>query len=150
MAARKKTTKTAQATGFENIAGLNGDTFKEGFEKINQGIEQVAEFQKESLEAVIAASTLVSQKVEKLNAEQTAFAKNSVEEGVNAVKALSSCKNPQEAFDLNSEFLRSAFESNMAQFNKMTEMVLTASKEAAEPLTANYNQFVETVQSYRP
>ena len=148
MAATKKAANKT-TNGFDAFA-VNGDAFKDGFEKFNKGFEQIAEFQRESFDAVMSASGVVAQNVERLNAEQVEFAKTSFEDGVKAAKALGSCKSAQEALDVNTEFFRNAFEKNMAQFNKMTETVMSTGKDAIEPLTDSYNHFVETVQSYRP
>ena len=152
MAAAKKT--TTKSANFDSMAGqfpgMNTDAFKESFEKMNKSFEQVAEFQKESMDAMMSASTTVAGSVEKMSSEQVEFTKAGVEEGVKAAKAIASAKSPQEAFDINTEFFRTAFEKNMAQFNKVTEMMVSTSKDAVEPLTDSYNHFVETVQSYRP
>lgn len=150
-AAKKTTTKSAKTESMAaQFPGVNTDAFKDAFEKMNKSFEQVAEFQKESMDAMVNASTTVAGSVEKLSSEQVEFTKTGVEEGVKAVKAIASAKSPQEAFDINTEFFRTAFEKNVAQFNKVTEMMVTTSKDAVEPLTDTYNQFVETVQSYRP
>ncbi len=148
MAAAKK--RTTKKTGFEDMAGVNTASIQEGFEKINKGFEQVAEFQKESMDAIISASTTVTSSLEQLSAEQADFAKANFEENVKTAQSLASCKTPQEALDLNAEFFRTSFEKNIAQFNKITEMMVTSSKTAAEPITDNYNQLVEKVQSFRP
>lgn len=148
MAAAKKT--TAKKTNFDAFSNINTDGFKESFEKVNKGFEQVAEFQKESMDAVISATTKVAGTVEQISTDQANFAKDSFEEGVKTAQALAQCKNPQEALDLNTEFFRSAFEKNMEQFNKVTEMFVTSSKDAFEPLTNTYSEFVEKAQSFRP
>lgn len=152
MAAAKKTTANAKTTSasFDPMSVMNADVFKDGFEKVNKSFEQAAEFQKETMDAVMSASTTVAGTVEKFSADQVEFTKTSFDDGMKAAKALTSCKSPQEALDVNTEFFRSAFEKNMAQFNKVTEMMMSSSKDAVEPLTDTYNQFVETVQSYRP
>ncbi len=146
-AAKKATTKN---TGFEAFSGINTDSFKDGFEKVNKGFEQVSEFQKDSMEALAGAGNKVAATMEQFSTEQATFAKDSFDESVKAVQTLVQCKSPQEALEVNTEFFRSSFEKNMAQFNKMTEMFVSTSKEATEPLTDSYNQFVEKVQSFRP
>ncbi|MEM1192539.1 MAG: phasin family protein [Pseudomonadota bacterium] len=148
MPAAKKT--TAKSTSFDPMTAMNPEMFKESFEKMNKGFEQVAELQKENMDAMINASSTVAGSVEKISSEQAEFTKSSVEDGMKTVKAMAAAKSPQEALDINTEFFRSSFEKNLAQFNKMTEMMVSTGKDAVEPLTDTYNQFVETVQSYRP
>jgi len=147
MAAAKKT--TTKNNGFDAMS-MNTEAFKENFEKMNKSFEQMADFQKESLDAMMSAASSFAGNIEKMSSEQTEFTKSSFDEGMKAAKAIAACKSPQEALDVNTEFFRTAFERNMAQFNKMTEMLMSTSKDAVEPLTDSYNHFVEKVQSYRP
>ena len=67
-----------------------------------------------------------------------------------AAKAAAASKSAQEALDLHSDYLRSAFEKNLGQINKMADLWLATTKEVADPLTERYSEFVELAQSYRP
>ena len=149
MAATKKT-KAKPETGFEAMPGMNTEAFKEGFEKISASFEQFAELNKESLETCVEASKKVAGNVEQLTSEHAEFAKSSFEEGFKAAQSIAACKSPQEALDLNTQYFKSAFDNNMAQFNKMSEAIASNSKEVFEPMSDSYNKFIETVQAYRP
>jgi phasin family protein len=148
MATAKKTIGAGE--GFEALTSVNADTFREGYDKLAKGVTQFADFQKSSLEALMASASSFAKGVEKVASEQTAFAKASYEEGVAAARAAATSKSVQEAFDVQSDYLRATFEKNLGQFNKLTDHWISTSKEAAEPLTARYGEFVELVQSYRP
>jgi phasin family protein len=141
--------KTAGET-FETLTAMNPEALKEGYDKFAKGFSNLADFQKGTFEAMVASAGSLAKGVEKLTSEQTAFAKSTYEDGVAAAKAAATSKSVQEALDIQSDYLRSAFEKNLGQFNKMADFWISTTKEAAEPITARYSEFVEMVQSYRP
>lgn len=147
MATAKKTTT---ANIFETGPAINADAWKDGYEKLTKGMSELADFQKESVEAVLASSGALAKGVEKAASEQTEFMKAAYEDGVAAFSAATNSKSVQEAFEAQSGYLRSAFEKNLGYFNKLTDHWMATGKEAVEPLKSRYGEFVEIVQSYRP
>lgn len=148
MATAKKT--AAANDTLETLAGVNTGAVKEGYEKFAKGMSTITDFQKGSLEAAMASAGALAKGLEKAASEQSAFLKASYEEGVAAAKAAAASKSAQEALDLHSDYLRSAFEKNLGQINKMADLWLATTKEVADPLTERYSEFVELAQSYRP
>lgn len=148
MTATKKTDKTADA--FETLTTVNPEAFKEGYEKFAEGASTVADFQKDSYEAFVASAGAFAKGFEKLASEQTSFVKTAFENTVANAKAVASAKSPQEAFELSSEFARSAVENNLGQVNKAADLWIETTKETVEPLTARYSEMVEKIQSFRP
>ena len=146
MAAAKK---TATADVFAMDA-YSPEAFKEGYEKFAEGVSNFADFQKESLTALMASASAFTKGIEKLSAEQTAFTKSAFEETVATAKAAAAAKTLQEVIELNSEFVRSAVEKNLGQINKVADICAAATKETAEPLTVRYSELVEKIQAYRP
>lgn len=107
--------KTATATeNFETWTAATPEAFKEGFEKITGGFGKWAEFNRTSTEAFAASAGRITKGFEKAASEQSAFVKESYEDGVAAFKAATTSKSVQEAIDVQSEFLRSSFEKNSA------------------------------------
>ena len=147
MAATKKTTTAAEAFDFK---AFSPESFKDGYEKFAEGLTAVADFQKESLNAVMASAGAFAKGVEKLTAEQTAFSKAAFEDTVANAKAAAGSKTVQEAFELNSDFVRSSLEKNLGQINKVADIWSETTKETVEPLTARYSELVEKIQAYRP
>lgn len=148
MTATKKTEKTTDA--FETLTTVNPEAFKEGYEKFAEGVSTIADFQKDTYEAFVASAGAFAKGFEKLASEQTNFVKTAFEGSVANAKAVASAKSPQEAFDLNSEFARSAVETNLGQVNKAADLWIETAKETVEPLTARYSELVEKIQAYRP
>ena len=151
MTETKKTAKTAQPSdAFETLTALNPEAFKEGYEKMAEGVSAAADFQKESYEAFIASVGAFTKGFEKLASEQTNFVKTAFEDTVANAKAVASAKSPQEALDLNSEFARTAVENNLGQVNKAADLWIETTKETVAPLTERYSEMVEKIQAYRP
>ena len=148
MATAKKTTSTADA--FETTAAINADAFKEGYEKMTKGMSELADFQRNSLEALMSSAGLFAKSVEKAASAQSEFLKSSYEESIAAVKAASSSKSVQDAMEIQTDYLRSALEKNISHFNKLADHWITTGKEAAEPIKVRYSELVEKIQSFRP
>lgn len=144
----KKATK--EAAGFETVTGFGPENFKQGYEKLADGVSTVADFHKGTLEAVMASVGAFAKGFEKAASEQTAYVKAAYENGVATAKAASASKSVQEAIEINSEFMRDSLEKNLGQVNKMADLWIETAKQTAEPLTARYSELVEKIQAYRP
>ena len=71
-----------------------------------------------------------------------------MESGVEQIRKVSAAKTPQEFLEVQTEYLRGAFEANMNQFNKMSELWVNTTRDAAEPLNKRYSAVVEKAQSF--
>ena len=148
MTATKTTAK--QDTGFDAMTGVNTEAFKEGYEKISEGVSAFADFHKGSLEAFMASAGAFAKGVEKLSTQQSTFVKTAFDEGVASAKAVSTSKSVQEALDIQSDYARETIEKNLGQINKVADLWIETTKKSAEPLTSRYAEMVEKIQSYRP
>ena len=145
---QKKTENGAEA--FDAFKFGNPEFFTGGFEKMSERMTAFADFQKASYEAVVESASTFAKGVEKATSDQTAFVKESYEDGVAAAKAVTSSKSIQDAISVQNDYVRTAFEKNLKQFNKAADHWVALTKEISEPLTEQYGAFVEKVQAYRP
>lgn len=145
MAAAKKNT----ADAFD-IKALSPESFKEGYEKFAEGVSTMADFHKESLNAMMASAGAFAKGVEKVTAEQASFSKAAFEDTVATAKAAAGSKTVQDAIELNSEFMRTTVEKNLGQINKVADIWAATAKDTVEPLTERYSDLVEKIQAYRP
>lgn len=145
----KKSTENPAVDTFESLTSFSPDTLKDGYEKFSKGLNSFAEFQKSSLEALMASANVFAKGFEQAAATQTSFVKEQFEEGVATAKAAVSSKSVQEAFELQNEFVRTSFEKNLGHATKLADHWTGVAKEASDPLTKRYGEFVELVQSYR-
>jgi len=142
------TAKTA-ADAFD-MKAFGPDSFKEGYEKFAEGMSTFADFQKESLNAMMASAGAFTKGMEKLTSESAAFSKSAFEETVATAKAASAAKTLQEAMELNSDFMKTSVEKNLGQINKVADIWASTAKDTVEPLTERYSALVEKIQSFRP
>ncbi len=140
--------RKSAAEGLDTF-GFNTDTFKDGYEKFTNGLNSLTDFQKGSLEAMIAATTAFTKGFEQAASAQAGFVKEQYEDAVALAKAASASKSAQEAVELQTEFARTAFERNLALVTKLAEHWNGVAREASEPMTKRYAEFVELTQSYR-
>ena len=146
------TAKKAETSGnaFDAFATINPDSFKEGYEKFAEGASDMADFNKDALEAVMTSANAYTKGMEKLTAENAEFVKSFYERAVSAGKDVAGAASPQEAFDIQSEFARESVEKNLSQANKVADVWADTTKKTMAPLTERYSELVEKIQSYRP
>jgi phasin family protein len=149
MATKTKTAGDHLKDSAETVAKNGTEAFKNGFEKAVKGYDQVLGFGKENVEAYLKAANAAGKGVETLQNEFYLFSKQSVEETLAVTKAVLSAKSVHEAFEIQSDFAKSAFETYVGQVNRVNEIFLSATKEALEPIQGRVQAWVETVQSAR-
>ncbi len=148
MSAEKKA-ENAATEAFESMAAFSPEVFKDGYEKFAKSMTSWADFQKGSLEAFMSAAGVVAKGFEKATTTQVGFVKEQFEEGVATAKAAAASKSVQEAIELQNEFVRTAFEKNLGHATKLADHWTGVAKEAADPLSKRYGEFVELVQNHR-
>ncbi len=123
--------------------------FKTGFDKAVKGYDQFLGYGKDTVEAYMKSANATGKGVETLHNELYAFSKQSVEDSIAATKALLGSKSVHEAFELQSGFAKTAFDSYVSQVTKLGEIFSATAREAAEPLQGRVQAWVEVVQSSR-
>ncbi|MEM1380095.1 MAG: phasin family protein [Pseudomonadota bacterium] len=139
---RKTTAKTAETTE----AIFNQTTLNEGVERMTKGMSQFGTFTQENTEAMMQAASVVAKGFEKVITENTEFAKAQFDTSSEKVQTLTKAKTPQEFFEAQSEFMRSAMETQISQMNKVSDMMIATAKDAAQPLSKRYSAMVELMQ----
>jgi phasin family protein len=138
--------------GTETIeaAMKNGsEALKTGFEKVAKNYDHFVGYGRETVEAYMKAANVAGKGVETLQSEIYTFSKQSVEESIAATKALMGTKSIHEAFELQTDFAKSAFDSYVGQMTKLSEIVFSTAKDAFEPLQGRVQAWVEVVESSR-
>jgi len=147
--------KTAKTAGdkvnvtAENIetAMKNGtEAFKTGFEKAVKNYDQLVGYGKETVEAYVKSANAAGKGAETLHNELYTYSKQSIEESIAATKALLGAKSVHEAFELQSDFAKTAFDAYVGQVTKLSEIFVATTKEALEPLQGRVQAWVEVVQ----
>ncbi len=96
--------------------------------------DSVQQFGKEHFEAVSAAAAAVTKGWQSIAAETTDYSKKSFEKSRLLAEKLITVKKLDEAFALQSDFAKSAYEDFVAEATKLGEMYAALTKEAFKPI----------------
>ena len=145
MAAAAEAAKTTveQFTAASNVA------FKDGVEKSLAAMNELNAHSKKNLEAVVASATAATKGAEALGAQAMAFSKTVFDAQVSAAKTLAGAKSVQEVVELQTSYAKSALETYMSEFGKMTDVVSASVKDAMKPLNERVTETVERLQAVR-
>jgi phasin family protein len=124
-------------------------TAKNGFEKAAKGYDQLFGYGKDTMEAYLKSANVAGKGAETLHNELYSFSKQAIEDQMAQAKALMGSKSVHEAFELQSDFAKSAFDAYVGEMTKLGEIVASTTKEAIEPLQGRMQAWMEVVQSSR-
>ena len=133
----------ALTQGYEQILS----TTKEQLEKVNeiafQGYPEIADFNKETVEAVMASTNTVAKGVEELGQEIATFAQKTAEKNFETAQKMFALKNVQDVLELQAEWAKSAFDGFVAESAKLQDISVQVSTKASEPISKQVNAAVE-------
>jgi phasin family protein len=143
--------KTAEKTiASAESAFFNGaEAIKTGFEKAVKSYDTVLSYGKDTVEAYMKSATVAGKGIETINSEIYSFSKDAIEESIAASKAILGSKSVHEAFELQTDYAKSAFDSYVSELTKVSELVNSAAKDSFAPLQGRVQAWVEVVQSAR-
>jgi phasin family protein len=142
--AAEKTTASAETTF------LNGaEAMKAGFEKAVKSYDTVLGYGKDTVEAYMKSATIAGKGVETINTELYSYSKDAIEESIAAGKAILGSKSVHEAFELQTDYAKSAFEAYVGELTKFSELFTSTTKSTFAPLQGRVQAWVEVVQSAR-
>ena len=151
MATKAKTASPKLETPESIEAAMKNGTaaLKTGFEKAVKGYDELFTYSKDTMEACLKSANVAGKGAETLHNELYNFSKQTIEDQVAATKALMASKSVQEAFELQTDFAKSAFDAYVGQMTKVGELMASTTKEAIEPLQGRVQAWVDAVQSAR-
>ena len=142
--AGEKATATAE-TALENGAVA----LKTGLEKALKGYDAFVGYGKDTADAVTKSATVAGKGIESINSEIYSYSKQSIEDAVSATKAVLGSKSVHEAFEFQTDFAKSAFESYVSELSKISELATAATKDTFAPFKGRVQAWLDTVQSVR-
>jgi phasin family protein len=130
------------ATNFENMTtkpaamfGDINDRTKTAIEKSSKMAEEMTDFAKGNVEALVESSRIAARGLETLGQEAAEYSRKSFESVTAAMKSFAGVKSPTEFFKLQSDFMRQSFDQAVAETSKNTETMLKLAGDAAQPLS---------------
>ena len=129
------------------IFGDVNERAKTQLEKSTRVAEEMTEFSKGNVEAIVAASKIAAKGVESIGQDVAEFGRKSFEDASATLRSFAEVKSPTDFFRLQGEFARSQFDSMIAESSKMSEAMIKLAGEVVEPLTSRYSVAAERVKS---
>ena len=119
----------------KSLFGDVNDRTKTAMEKGSKMFEDMNDFSKGNVEALVESSKIAAKGAEDIAKYTTEYVKASVEKANAAAKEFAAVKSPTELFKLQSEHAKSAMDTMMAETAKFTESYLKLLGEIAQPIS---------------
>ena len=123
------------------------DRTKAAVEKSTKLIEEANDFAKGNVEAMVESGKIAATGLQTLGQEAADYSRKSFETATAALKGLSAVKSPTDFFKLQGDFMRSAFDSVVAEASKNTEAMIKLASDAAQPLSTRFSLAAEKVKA---
>lgn len=108
---------------------------KAAFEKASKGVEDLNEFGKGNVEAIVESGKIAAKGLETLGQGYAEFGRKSFEGATAALKNLAAVKTPAEFLQLQSEYVRGQFDALVAETSKNTEAFIKLASDVAQPIS---------------
>ena len=99
-----------------------------------KSMEDLTEMTRANVDALIASAKAATAGVEQVVTHLTEVSKKSFEDTTAMVKTLASAKTPNELMQLQSDFAKTQFDNAVAEYSKLTEMMIKLAGEVMEPV----------------
>ncbi|WP_404714341.1 phasin family protein [Sphingomonas sp. MMS24-J13] len=142
IASPAEATEKAQAM-FGEISGR----VKTAFEKSTKLGEDMVDFSKGNVEAVIASAKVAAKAAELMGQEAADYGKKNFETATAAFKSFAAVKSPAELFQLQSEYAKASFDSAVAEASKFSESMMKLAGDIAQPLSNRYALAAEKIKA---
>ena len=106
---------------------------KKGKTDMISGFDDFQKLSQNQVEVAMSSADAVGKAFQAMATETADFSRRSMEQGTAAWEKLASSKSLDKAFEVQSEFVRSAYESYMGQVNKIGAIVADMTKTAYKP-----------------
>jgi len=146
---KAKTAGEKAAASAETVLENGAAAMKTGLEKALKGYDAFVGYSKDTADAVTKSATVAGKGVESINSELYSYSKQSIEDAVAATKAVLGSKSIHEAFEFQTDFAKSAFESYVAELSKISELATSTTKDTFAPFKGRVQAWLDTVQSVR-
>ncbi|MGH6887717.1 MAG: phasin family protein [Rhizomicrobium sp.] len=134
---------------FETAMKNGSQAFKSELDKAVKSYDRIFDYGRDALEAYVQAANAAGKGVETLHNEIYSYSRQSFADSVSTAKAVFGSKSVHEAFELQSDFVKSSFESYVGEVTRLGEIAFATAKEAIVPLQGRVQAWVDTVDSAR-
>lgn len=144
------TAKTAKTTDYtakaKELAADVQTRAKAAYDKGAEMTQDVVEFQKGNLEALVASGKILASGMQDMGRTYVEEAKSAAETVQADVKKFAAVKSPTELFQLQGEIARRNFDAMVSTTSKNTEAMVKLANEAFAPLSSRFSLAAEKVR----
>ena len=130
----ENTIKDVTAKGEALVADINTRA-KAAMEKSTQAFEQINDFNKGNVEALVESGKIAAKGFETLGQGYAEYARKSFEGMTATMKSFAGIKSPTDLLKLHSEFVKGQFDSMVAETSKNTEAMIKLAGDVAKPIS---------------
>jgi phasin family protein len=120
---------------------------KTAMEKGSRGLEEMVEFSKGNLEAVVASGRVAAKGAQDIAKYSAEYGRKSIEDANATAKKFAAVKSPTEFFALQSEVAKSNLDAMVGEASKFAEGYMKLIGEIMQPMQNRYAVAVEKVKS---
>ncbi|MCG5239990.1 phasin family protein [Azospirillum doebereinerae] len=130
---------------FEQTATAAKEQFEKATTQLLKSYEDLQAAGKANVEALVESSSIAAKGAEDLSREVVAYSQSALDKTITTGKALLTAKSLQEVVELQNSFLKSSFDSLIAETTRIHELSVKVTNEALAPLNARVTATVETL-----
>lgn len=135
------------ADRFQTVFGdVNAQT-NTAIERNTKLAEELTALTQGNVEAFVASSRVAAKGAEKIGQDVAEYSRKSFEQASTAFKTFADVKSPADLLRLQADFVRTQFDSAVAESSKLSEQMIKLAGEVAQPLTNRYSVAAERVKS---
>ncbi len=142
----QKMTADATARATEMFGDVSARA-KTAMEKGSKGLEEMVEFSKGNLEAVVASGRVAAKGAQDIAKYSANYGRKSIEEANATAKKFAAVKSPTEFFALQSEVAKTQLDAFVGEASKFAEGYMKLLGEITQPIQNRYAVAVEKVKS---
>lgn len=110
---------------------------------MNTGFEDFQKYGKDSMETALKSVDVFSKGLQQIAADAADYSKQSFEAGSAALEQLVSAKSLDKAVEIQTAYLRSAYQDYVGQMTKVGEIVADMAKTAYKPYETAFGRFAK-------
>ena len=144
-----ETAKKATAETTERAKAMFGDMnarTKDAVAKGTKAIEEMNEFAKGNIEALVASSKIAAKGAEDIAKYSAEYGRKAIADTTENAKKFAAVKSPTEFFQLQSELVKSSIDAMVSESSKFTENYLKLMGEVTQPISNRVAVAVEKVK----
>lgn len=107
-------------------------------------VDELTKYNKQNVDAAMVSLGHISKGVQAIAASAVDYSKRSMEQGTEALEKMLSAKSVERAFEIQSDYVKTAYETFIAESNRVSELCADIAKEAYRP----FERYVGTVPTF--